>query len=92
MKVLGNSLTSGFQSVIFVQQIEYDVHFTTTDDRLEEYVQFWRRNWPSTSIYKVMRVQDGIDLVKTFGIRTHVLVTGSLYLVEAALAVLKDQP
>ncbi|OGM45089.1 hypothetical protein ABOM_006654 [Aspergillus bombycis] len=91
LEVLGNSLTSGVQRVIFVQQIEYDVHFTVTDERLGNYVKLWRQKWPSTSIYTVFNVGDGISLVKSFGTSAHVLVTGSLYLVEAALEMLKGQ-
>ncbi|KAF3012084.1 hypothetical protein E8E15_002399 [Penicillium rubens] len=91
IRVLGRSLTSGVQSVIFVQGIEYDDHFTITDQRLEDYARLWGQNWPSTSIYKAVNVQDAIDLVKSFGVRRHVLVTGSLYLAEAALELLKNK-
>lgn len=84
-------MTSGVQRVIFVQQIEYDDHFTITDERLEEYVQLGGEKWPSASIDKVLNVGAGINLVEGVGTSAHVLVTGSLYLVEAASEILNNK-
>ena len=77
------------QHVVFVKQIEYD-HFSTSEERLEEYAQLWRKNWPSSAIHKVDSVADSINQAKNIGLGSQVLVTGSLYLVEAALELVKS--
>ncbi|KAJ5088537.1 hypothetical protein N7456_012153 [Penicillium angulare] len=87
LETLGNSLNWQIQHVIFVQEIEYDTHFSTTKERLDEYAQLWQDNSPSCSIHKTTTVAEGIEKAREFGTQTNILVTGSLYLVEAALKI-----
>ncbi|KAL4888960.1 Mur ligase [Aspergillus ambiguus] len=87
--ILGASLQTHISHVIFVNQIEFDDHFTTPEGWLEEYAQFWANNWPGSSIYRAASVKDGINQAKRFGAGAQILVTGSLYLVEAALEIVK---
>ncbi|KAJ5259253.1 hypothetical protein N7478_012234 [Penicillium angulare] len=56
----------------------------TTKERLNEYAQLWQDDSPSCSIHKAKTVAEGIDKAREFGTETNILVTGSLYLVEAA--------
>ncbi|KAJ5179757.1 hypothetical protein N7492_002967 [Penicillium capsulatum] len=64
LSTLGTSLQTDFQHIIFVNQIEFDDHFTTPEGRLGEYAQFWMKNWPRSSIYKAACVKDGIHQAK----------------------------
>ncbi|KAJ5540866.1 hypothetical protein N7494_005942 [Penicillium frequentans] len=90
LRMLGKHLQTPVQHVIFVKQIEYD-HFCTSEERLEEYSQLWERNWPSSVIYKADSVGDSIHQAKNIGLGAQILVTGSLYLVEAALELVKSE-
>ncbi|KAJ5645323.1 hypothetical protein N7507_011334 [Penicillium longicatenatum] len=90
LQTLGKYLQTPVQHVIFVKNIEYD-HFTTADARMEDYVQLWKTNWPSSAIYEADSVGDSIDQVKKIGSGAQILVTGSLYLVEAALELVKGE-
>ncbi|KAI1829442.1 hypothetical protein DTO013E5_8712 [Penicillium roqueforti] len=92
LKTLGNSLQMQIQHVIFVEKIEYDDHFATPSGWPEEYAQFWREHWPTKTIYMAHNVRNGIDHAKMIGIGGQILVTGSLYLVEAALGIVKNEP
>lgn len=89
LETLGKCLQAPIHHVIFVNRIEFDDHFTTPEGWLEDYAQFWRDNWAPDSIRMADRVRDGIqqalDLAKENGNGAQILVTGSLYLVEAAL-------
>lgn len=91
---LGKCLRAPIHHAIFVNRIEFDDHFATPEEWLEDYAQFWRDNWAPGSIHMVDRVGDGIeqalDLAKENGKGAQVLVTGSLYLVEAALELVKN--
>ncbi|KAJ5102240.1 hypothetical protein NUU61_004462, partial [Penicillium alfredii] len=89
LQTLGTSLQSRIQHVIFVDKIEYDHHFTTPSGWLEEYAQFWMKRWPPDTIDKAPTVKKGIEKAMKFGTGAQILVTGSLYLVEAALEIVK---
>ncbi|KAJ6096550.1 hypothetical protein N7486_007296 [Penicillium sp. IBT 16267x] len=88
LRTLGDYLQMPVQHVIFVQQIEFD-HFSTPEARLEEYAQLWEKHWPSSAIHKANCVGDSINQAKDIGLGAQILVTGSLYLVEAALELVK---
>ena len=90
LTTLVGSLRSHIQHVILVENIEYDNHFATPAGLLEKYARFWQDHCPSVTIYKAVSVRNGIDHAKKIGLGGHVLVTGSLYLVEAALEIVKD--
>lgn len=60
------------------------------EERLEKFSGLWKEMWPAALIHKAPNVKDGIDLAMGFGTGSDILVTGSLYLVEAALKLLRD--
>lgn len=90
LQMLGKHLQTPVQHVVFVKQIEYD-HFCTSEERLDEYSQLWEKNWPSSAIHKADSVGDSINQAKNIGLGAQILVTGSLYLVEAALEIIKSE-
>lgn len=90
LQMLGKHLQTPVQHVVFVKQIEYD-HFCTSEERLDEYSQLWEKNWPSSAIHKADSVGDSINKAKNIGLGAQILVTGSLYLVEAALEIIKSE-
>ncbi|KAJ5737726.1 uncharacterized protein N7483_002851, partial [Penicillium malachiteum] len=89
LATLGDSLQTSIRHAIFVREIEYDTHFTVTNEQQQQYSQLWREKWPC-SIHTVDNVGKGINKAKELssGMGAHILVTGSLYLAEAALKVL----
>lgn len=90
LHTLGKYLRTPIQHIIFVKQIEYD-HFCTSEERLEEYAQLWEKNWPCSVVHKAGSVGDSINQAKKIGLGAQILVTGSLYLVEAALELVKSE-
>lgn len=71
--------------VIFVKEIEVDPQFSITKKRLDEYAEAWSEKWPSSLIYKEANVRAGIEKARHIGSGAQILVTGSIYLVDAFL-------
>ena len=71
--------------------IGYDDHFTTPKELFQEHIQFSTKNRSPNSVYRAARVKDGIDQAKKVDVGAQILVTGSLYLVEAALEIVKEE-
>lgn len=58
----------------------------------QRYFEIWKRFYPSSVIEVTPNVEDALRIAKEFrdeGDEIHVLVTGSLYLVGAALSLLQ---
>jgi folylpolyglutamate synthase len=91
LRTLWESLESHIQHVILVEKIEYDDHFATPGGWLDNYAQFCMDHWAPISIYKATDVRRGIEHAKDIAMGGQILVTGSLYLVEAALEILKNE-
>jgi folylpolyglutamate synthase len=85
------SVGSRIQHVILVERIEYDEHFATPCELLGSFARFWRANWSPVTIHNEASVRDAIEHAKRIAMGGPILVTGSLYLVEAALEIVKQK-
>lgn len=90
--MLVGSLGSHIQHVILVEKIEYDEHFATPGELLESFAKFWKEHWSPVTIYNETSVSGAIEHAKDIAMGGQILVTGSLYLVEAALEIVKNEP
>lgn len=91
LETLVRSLGSHIQHVILVERIEYDEHFATPSELLESFARFWRENWSPVTIHSATSVTDAIERAQKTAMGGPILVTGSLYLVEAALEIVKNK-
>ncbi|KAJ5347035.1 uncharacterized protein N7506_000288 [Penicillium brevicompactum] len=91
LETLVRSLGSHIEHVILVERIEYDEHFATPSELMESFAQFWRANWSPVTIHNATSVTDAIECAKKTAMGGPILVTGSLYLVEAALEIVKNK-
>ncbi|KAJ5576053.1 hypothetical protein N7535_002979, partial [Penicillium sp. DV-2018c] len=91
LETLVMSLGPHIEHVILVERIEYDEHFATPSDLLESFAQFWGGNWSPVTIHNATSVTDAIERAKETAMGGPILVTGSLYLVEAALEIVKNK-
>ncbi|KAE8366522.1 Mur ligase [Aspergillus caelatus] len=85
------SLQMSAHHVIFVREIEFDNHFSITEEQLDEYADHWANKWPSSTVQKVGRVKEVLNMAEVISNGAQILVTGSLYLGEEALGILKDK-
>ncbi|CAI7600689.1 unnamed protein product [Penicillium glandicola] len=92
LETLVESLGSHIQHVILVERIEYDEHFATPGELLENFGHFWRENWSPVTIHNETSVKDAIERAERIAVGGPILVTGSLYLVEAALEIVNNEP